>query len=55
MADLLIIALEQRCHEDLKEADLNENNLASQFRLHLHRGIGYLSADNQIKGIESLF
>ena len=29
--------------------------LNTQFRLHLHRGIGYLVADRRIRSIESLF
>lgn len=52
MADLLIIALKQRCFEDMQ--DTNSENIALQFRLHLHRGIGYLSADLNLKSIEHL-
>jgi DNA sulfur modification protein DndE len=51
ITDLLIIALRQRCHND--GLDLNSEILATQFRLHLHRGIGYLAADLNIKAIES--
>lgn len=35
--------LEQRCARDGQE--LTEQNLALQFRLHLHRGISYLAAN----------
>jgi DNA sulfur modification protein DndE len=52
ICDLLLIALKQRCHNDgLK---LDKETLASQFRLHLHRGIGYLAGDPNIKKIEDL-
>jgi DNA sulfur modification protein DndE len=52
IADLLIIALKQRCYRD--GIAINQENLATQFRLHLHRGIGYLAADSRIKGVDSL-
>lgn len=44
--------LKERCHRD----GLGTENeiLATQFRLHLHRGIGYLVADKQIKNIVGL-
>ena len=52
ISDILLIALKQRCHNDgLK---LDKETLATQFRLHLHRGIGYLSGDQNIKKIEDL-
>lgn len=50
--DCLIVALRQRCHND--GLTLDQETLATQFRLHLHRGIGYLSANPSIKSIESL-
>jgi len=52
IADVLLIALRQRCHQDGlgTEAD----TLKQQFTLHLHRGIGYLAGDNNIKQIEDL-
>jgi DNA sulfur modification protein DndE len=52
ISDYLIIALYQRCHNDGLGTD--QKTLAQQFRLHLHRGIGYLAADPNIKNIESL-
>jgi len=52
MADLLIIALKQRCLKDMQ--DMNPENIALQFRLHMHRGIGYLSADPDLKSVEHL-
>lgn len=52
IADILIIALKQRCHSDGLGTD--PETLAHQFRLHLHRGIGYLAGDPSIKKIEHL-
>ncbi|AFZ16830.1 DNA sulfur modification protein DndE [Allocoleopsis franciscana] len=52
MSDILIIALKQRCHNDGFPVD--KETLATQFRLHLHRGIGYLAGDPNIKKIEDL-
>ncbi len=52
MADVLIIALKQRCHND--NLGTEKETLAQQFRLHLHRGIGYLAGDPNIKKIEDL-
>ena len=44
--------LKVRCKRD--GYDLNEESLAEQFKLHLHRGIGYLFADKSITSIGSL-
>jgi DNA sulfur modification protein DndE len=52
LSDFLIVSLKQRCYDDGLEID--KETLAVQFRLHLHRGIGYLSADSRIKRIEDL-
>ncbi len=52
LSDILIIALKQRCHNDGLETD--RETLARQFRLHLHRGIGYLAGDIKLKKIEDL-
>ncbi|MFQ3636999.1 MAG: DNA sulfur modification protein DndE [Cyanobacteriota bacterium] len=52
IADLLAIALKQRCHRDGLPTD--KETLATQFRLHLHRGIGYLAADPTLRSIEHL-
>ncbi|MBE9115662.1 DNA sulfur modification protein DndE [Lusitaniella coriacea LEGE 07157] len=52
MSDLLLIALKQRCHND--ELGTDRETLATQFRLHLHRGIGYLAGDPKLKKIEDL-
>ena len=52
LADILIIALKQRCYQDSLGTD--KETLARQFRLHLHRGIGYLAGELKIKKIEDL-
>jgi DNA sulfur modification protein DndE len=52
ISDLLIIVLKQRCYSDGLGKD--QETLATQFRLHLHRGIGYLAADSALKKIEDL-
>lgn len=52
MADFFLVALKQRCYEDGLGTD--KETLATQFRLHLHRGIGYLAGDPNIKKIEDL-
>ncbi|PSB13850.1 DNA sulfur modification protein DndE [filamentous cyanobacterium CCP1] len=50
MAVPLLLALKQRCHNDGLLTD--QETLAIQFRLHLHRGIGYLAGDLNIKTVE---
>ncbi|MGK7877856.1 MAG: DNA sulfur modification protein DndE [Xenococcaceae cyanobacterium] len=52
ISDILLIALKQRCYNDGLGTD--KETLATQFRLHLHRGIGYLAGDPNIKKIENL-
>lgn len=52
MADILLIALKQRCYQDGLGTD--PDTLKEQFTLHLHRGIGYLAGDTNIKQIEDL-
>lgn len=44
--DVLWALLRMRCHTD--GVPLDEESLAVQFRLHLHRGIGYLVGDPRI-------
>jgi DNA sulfur modification protein DndE len=51
MSDILLIALKQRCHND--GLSLDKETLATQFRLHLHRGIGYLAGDPNIKKLKT--
>jgi DNA sulfur modification protein DndE len=52
MADIFLIALKQRCHQDGLGTD--KETLTQQFRLHLHRGIGYLAGDTKLKKIDNL-
>lgn len=52
IADPLLIALKQRVYNDGLGTD--KETLAQQFRLHLHRGIGYLAGDPNLKKIEDL-
>lgn len=52
IADLLFIALKQRCYND--HLEINHDTLYHQFRLHLHRGISYLSGDEHLKSITDL-
>jgi DNA sulfur modification protein DndE len=51
-SDILLIALKQRCYNDGLRTD--KQTLAEQFTLHLHRGIGYLAGDPNLKKIEDL-
>jgi|ERR1043166_7272775 DNA sulfur modification protein DndE len=50
--DVLMCLLMERCHRDL--LGTTPNVLATQFRLHLHRGIGYLAANKKIRNIACL-
>jgi DNA sulfur modification protein DndE len=52
MADILLIALKQRCYND--GLGTNRETLIHQFKLHLHRGIGYLYGDPNLKKIDNL-
>ncbi|MGC1247767.1 MAG: DNA sulfur modification protein DndE [Spirulinaceae cyanobacterium] len=52
MSDIFILALKQRCHQD--GLGIDQETLAHQFRLHLHRGIGYLAGDPKLKKIDDL-
>ncbi len=44
--------LKERCKQD--GYDISDEVLSEQFKLHLHRGIGYLFANKQITHISSL-
>lgn len=44
--DVLWALLRMRCHAD--GLSLDEETLATQFRLHLHRGLGYLVGDPRV-------
>ncbi|WP_448203531.1 DNA sulfur modification protein DndE [Azospirillum sp. sgz302134] len=51
-ADLYLALMRQRCHQD--GFDIDDETVAQQFRLHLHRGISYLSADKSLRNISQL-
>ena len=44
--------LKERCLRD--GLDTDDETVAQQFRIHLHRGISYLAADKKLRGIEDL-
>jgi DNA sulfur modification protein DndE len=50
--DIYWALLRQRCHSD--GLPLDEDTLAQQFRIHLHRGIGYLVGDRNMRTITDL-
>jgi DNA sulfur modification protein DndE len=52
LGDVLWAALRLRCHND--GLPLDEEILAQQFRLHLHRGIGYLVGDPRATDVAGL-
>lgn len=52
-AEIYLALLKARCARD--GLGTSDDVLATQFRLHLHRGIGYLFADRKLKSIEGLF
>lgn len=49
---LYLALLKERCVRDGFGVD--DETLAKQFRLHLHRGISYLAADKKLRRIEDL-
>jgi DNA sulfur modification protein DndE len=50
--EVLWALVRQRCHSD--GLPLDEETLAQQFRLHLHRGVGYLVGDPRLRDAASL-
>ncbi|WP_334162669.1 DNA sulfur modification protein DndE [Phenylobacterium sp.] len=50
--ELYLALVKQRCARD--GLRLDDATLAEQFRLHLHRGLGYLAADRSIRSIGGL-
>jgi len=50
--ELYLALLRQRCAQD--GLGTSDDVLSLQFRLHLHRGIGYLAAEKQLKTIADL-
>jgi DNA sulfur modification protein DndE len=51
-SELYLALLKARCLRD--GVALDDDTLSQQFRLHLHRGIGYLANDRRLKGISAL-
>ncbi len=50
--DLYLGLLRQRCAQDALETD--DATMTRHFRLHLHRGIGYLFGDAEVNSIKGL-
>jgi DNA sulfur modification protein DndE len=50
--ELYLALLMQRCAND--GLGTSDDVLANQLRLHLHRGLGYLAADKQIRSVAGL-
>jgi DNA sulfur modification protein DndE len=50
--ELYLSLIKQRCVRD--RLDTSSETLNRQFRLHLHRGIGYLATPNRIRSISDL-
>jgi len=50
--DELWALLRYRCHQD--GLSLDDDTLAQQFRLHLHRGVGYLVGDPRVTDVAGL-
>jgi DNA sulfur modification protein DndE len=50
--EIYLALLKERCRRD--GMNLSDEVLTSQFRLHLHRGIGFLAADRRLKNIADL-
>jgi DNA sulfur modification protein DndE len=51
-ADLYRALVRHRCATD--NLPLDDETIEQQFRLHLHRGIGYLFGDQELRSISSL-
>lgn len=51
-AELYWAVLKQRCLED--GLGVEQETLHTQFKLHLHRGIGYLMGDRELRSIDAL-
>lgn len=52
LGDVLWGLVRMRCHND--GLPLDDETLTQQFRLHLHRGIGYLVGDHRLKDVAGL-
>jgi DNA sulfur modification protein DndE len=52
LQDILLALIKERCRRD--GLGVSSQVMANQFRLHLHRGIGYLAANKSLKNISGL-
>lgn len=52
-ADIYLALLKERCEQD--GFGSSQDVLSQQFKLHLHRGVGYLANNRNIKNIAGLF
>ena len=50
--ELYLALIRQRCHDDGLGTD--DETVATQFRLHLHRGVGYLAGLRRLRSIDAL-
>ena len=50
--EIYLALLRERCQQD--GLGTSDDILANQFRLHLHRGIGYLAAEKRLKTVADL-
>jgi DNA sulfur modification protein DndE len=50
--DVYFALMRERCRQ--AGLDLSDETVARHFRLHLHRGIGYLFGDRSVQGIDAL-
>lgn len=51
--EVYLALLRQRCYQD--GLGVESDVLAQQFRLHLHRGIGYLAGNRSVRSIADMF
>lgn len=51
--EVYMALLRERCHQD--GLGIEPDVLAQQFRLHLHRGIGYLAGNRSVRSIADMF
>lgn len=52
MEEIYEALIKQRCTND--KLELSKESLAEQFKLHLHRGLGYIATSAKLKNIGSL-
>jgi DNA sulfur modification protein DndE len=51
-SDIYLALIKERCLRD--ELEIDPETLAQQFRLHLHRGISYISGNKSLRKIDDL-